>query len=64
LEILKNEKRTLTKELAELQTRLNQLESDKGNLSRLQDQWKREKQALIKRIELVGFSRIGVFVWQ
>jgi FtsZ-binding cell division protein ZapB len=58
VELLKSEKRSLTKELSDLQTKLNQLEADKTTYNRLQDQWKREKHALIKKIELVNFNFI------
>lgn len=54
LEILKTEKRTLSKDLADLQVKLTQLEADKTNFNRLKDQWGREKHALVKKIEIVS----------
>lgn len=53
LELLRSEKRTLTKELADLQAKLTQLEADKTNFNNSQDLWKREKHALVKKIELL-----------
>lgn len=39
--------------MTDLQAKLIQLETDRANFSRLQDQWKRDKHALLKKIELV-----------
>ncbi|CAD5215840.1 unnamed protein product [Bursaphelenchus okinawaensis] len=50
-ELLKTEKKSVTKEFEEVKTRLSQLESERTSLIRVQDSWKREKQALIKKIE-------------
>lgn len=48
---MKNEKKALGKEIGDLKQRLSLLEGEKGSLGRVHDQWKREKQALLKKIE-------------
>lgn len=53
-ELLKSEKRQLSKEVEELKNRLKMLEFDKQNIGRAQEQWRKEKQILLKKIELVS----------
>lgn len=59
LEGLKNEKKSLAKELEDLKRSIAQYEKDKANHDRLQDQWKRELLALRKKVELVSDDSIG-----
>lgn len=51
---MKNEKKSLSKEVEDLKRTLAQYETDKANHGRLQDQWKREMQALRKKVEIVS----------
>ena len=53
LEILKNEKRQLIKELKEFKEKYDQLKSERDGLARAEDQWKLEKAMLLKKIEMV-----------
>lgn len=53
-EILKTEKKAILKELEELKSRIKDSENSKQNNTRLFEQWKKEKIALLKKIEIVS----------
>lgn len=53
-EILKTEKKAILKELEELKSHIKDLENSKQNNTRLFEQWKKEKMALLKKIEIVS----------
>lgn len=53
-EILKTEKKAITKELEECKNRLKDLENIKQTNVRSHEQWKKEKLTLLKKINLVN----------
>lgn len=57
MDTAKNERRELQKEMEELKRRLVDCEGDKRNNINLLEQMKKERQVLIKKIEMVGSSR-------
>lgn len=52
-DLYKNDKKTLIKDIEDLKNKLIQFEENKQNIKKNYDQWKKEKQILLKKIEIV-----------
>jgi hypothetical protein len=57
-DILRNEKKELAKEIADLREKFMQLKAERDALLRAEEQWKIERAVLAKKIEMVSQSSL------